>query len=115
MLTSHSGPTDSAMQRRFGANVDVTPTSTTDRQVFLVTGSDPHLAGVVRAGRGRQLFAGPGWILAELSFSEAMLLRGLPNVRAVCGVSIDPQRIEALKRLFGQETTQDTRQGAAHG
>jgi hypothetical protein len=101
----------SEMQRRFGAKISVTPPPSRDRQVFLLTGTGPHLAGLIRAQGGQPLFSGPGWALAELSFSQAMSLRGAPNIRTVCGVSIDPERIESLSRLTGRMTLQ----GGSHG
>jgi hypothetical protein len=102
MVASDSGANDSEMQRRFGAKIDVTPTLAQDRQVFLVTGTGPALAGLIRAQGGQPLFSGPGWVLAEFGFWQAMSLRGLPNVRTVSGVSIDPERIESLNQLVGQ-------------
>jgi hypothetical protein len=102
MVASDSVINDSEMQRRFGAKVDVTPTFARDRQVFLITGAGPTLAGLIRAQGGQPLFSGPSWVLAQLGFSQAMSLRGSPDIRAVSGVSIDPERIESLHRLTGQ-------------
>ncbi len=96
---------DSEMQRRFGAKISVTPLPSRDRQIFLLTGTGPHLAGLIRAHGGQPLFSGPGWALAELGFSQAMSLRGAPSIRTVCGVSIDPERIESLNQLVGQNTS----------
>jgi hypothetical protein len=101
MPASDSVANNSDMQRRFGAKIGVTPTSARDRQVFLITGAGPSLVGLIQAQGGLPLFGGPGWVLAELGFSQAMSLRGSPNIRTVSGVSIDPERIESLNQLIG--------------
>jgi len=101
---------DSEMERRFGAKISVTPPPSRDRQIFLLIGAGSHLAGLIRAQGGQPLFIGPGWALAELAFSQAMSLRGAPGIRTVCGVSIDPERIESLNQLVGQKT----RRGDTH-
>ncbi len=93
---------DSEMERRFGAKIRVTPLPSRDRQVFLITGNGPHLAPLIKAQGGLPLFIGPNWALAELAFSQAMSLRSAPSVRTVNGVSIDPERIESLNQLLGQ-------------
>jgi len=110
MLASYSMTHDSEMQRRFGAKISVTPPPSRDRQIFLLTGTEQHLARLIRAQGGQPLFIGPGWALAELGFSQAMLLRGAPGIRTVSGVSIDPERIESLNQLVGQ----NTRGGVTH-
>ena len=93
---------DSAMQEKFGAKVDVTPVPQSERQVFFITGSfAAHLTGLVRAHGGRPIIGGAHWLLAELAFSRAMALRGERGVRMVGGVSIDPVRLEALRRMAG--------------
>jgi hypothetical protein len=97
-------PADSEMQRRFGAKISVTPPPSGDRQIFFVKGTGSHLAGLIRAHGGQMLFSGPGWALAELSFLQAMSLRGARGIRIVSGVSIDPQRIDSLKQLMGSNT-----------
>lgn len=104
MVASDSAVNDSEMQRRFGAKVDVTPTSARDRQVFLITGAGATLAGLVQAQGGQPLFSGPGWMLAQLGFSQAMSLRGSPEIRTVSGVSIDPERIDSLQRSLNPLT-----------
>ncbi len=102
---------DSEMQRRFGAKISVTPPATLDRQIFLLTGTRTHLAGLISGQGGLPLFSGPGWALAELGFSQAMALRGTPGIRTVSGVWIDPERIESLNQLVRQ----NTKGGDTHG
>jgi hypothetical protein len=102
---------DSEMQRRFGAKIIVTPPPSGDRQIFFLAGAGSHLAGIIRAQGGLALFNGPGWALAELSFQQAMSLRGIPGIRTVCGVSIDPQRIESLKQLMSQTPDREVTNG----
>lgn len=92
---------DSEMQRRFGATITVTRPPSQDRQVFLLTGTGPHLPSLIRAQGGHPLYIGPDWALAELAFSQAMSLRSAPSIRTVCGVSIDPERIESLNDMLG--------------
>ena len=93
---------DSEMQRRFGAKINVTPPSASDRQIFFLT-TDPgvSLTGLVTAQGGTSLLTGPGWLLAELSFTRAMSLRGAPGIRMIGGVSIDAQ-IEGVNLPPGQ-------------
>ena len=96
---------DLTMQQKFSAKVDVTPAPQSERQVFFITGSSAaHLAGLVTAHGGRPIIGGPHWVLAELTFSRAMALRGVRGVRMVGGVSIDRERIEALWRMTGQSS-----------
>jgi hypothetical protein len=94
---------ESEMQRRFGATVKVTPPTTSDRQMFLILGkSKTFLAGLTTARGGRLLLGGPGWVLAEMSFPQAMSLRAVAGVRMVGGVSINPDRLEFLRKLIEQ-------------
>jgi hypothetical protein len=92
------------MQRRFGAKVDVQHSRTPgDRQLFLVIGSQTlNLNGLVISQDGRPVFGGPGWVLAEMPFPGAMALRGVRGVRMVGGVSINPERVEVLRKLMEQ-------------
>jgi len=93
---------DSEMQRRFGAKISVTPQSSSDRQIFLFVGqSGRFLAGLITAQGGKHLLAGPGWVLAELGFSQAISLCGAFGVRMVGGVSIDPETVESLHHVVG--------------
>jgi len=104
MRASYSTAHDAEMQRRFGAKISVTPPPSRDRQIFLLIGAGSRLVGLIRAQGTQPLFSGPGWALAELSFSQAMSLRGASGIRNVCGVSIDPERIKSLIQLSGQDT-----------
>jgi hypothetical protein len=92
----------SAMQEKFGAKVEVTPAPPSEWQAFFITGSSAeHLAGLVRAHGGRPLVGAGNWLLAELAFSRAMALRGQRGVGMVGGVSVDPERLAALRRVTG--------------
>jgi hypothetical protein len=94
----------SEMQRRFGATIKVAPPATSDRQMFLILGkSKALLAGLVAGRGGKLLLGGPGWVLAEMSFLQAMSLRGVAGVRMVGGVSVNPDRLEFVRKLMEKD------------
>jgi len=91
----------SDIQRRFGAKIDVKLPPKTDRQLFVILGAGPKmLAGRIAGVEGRLVLGGTNWVRAEMSFPQAMAMRGIPGVRGVAGVSMDPERLAKLRQAM---------------
>ena len=87
--------------RRFGAKIDIKSASKTDRQLFFILGTGPGvLAGRITGVEGKVVLGGTNWVLAEMSFPQAMSMRRIPGVRAVAGVAMDPERLEKLRQAM---------------